>query len=61
MKKRALAGVLWFYGAWNAGAIVADALGLSPTFGLILGVASAVIVVIDPRGIIWRSTAVSAR
>ena len=60
MKKRALAALLWFYTAWYAGAMVADALGLSAALGPILGTAAAAIVAGDPRRIIWTGRSATA-
>jgi hypothetical protein len=59
MKKRALAGILWFYGVWYAGAMIAETLGLSPVLGPILATAVASIVVLDPRRIIWTRVSTS--
>ena len=56
MKKRALAAVLWFYAIWYAGAMIAQALSLSPALGPILGTAAAALIAGDPRGIIWTRT-----
>ena len=53
MKKRVLAGLLWFYAMWYAGAMVAQVFGLSPALGPILGFASAAIIAGDPRHLIW--------
>jgi hypothetical protein len=57
MKKRALAGLLWFYVVWYATAMLADAFGLSPALGPILATGAAAIVAGDPRRIIWRRPA----
>ncbi len=56
MKKRVLAGLLWFYAMWYAGAMVAQVFGLSPALGPILGFASATIIAGDPRHLIWSRT-----
>jgi len=56
MKKRVLAGLLWFYAMWYAGAMVAQVFGLSPALGPILGFASAAIIAGDPRHLIWSRT-----
>jgi len=53
MTKRVVAAVLWFFAMWYAGALVAFVLGLSPALGPILGTASAAIVGVDPRRVIW--------
>ena len=55
MKKRVLAALLWFYAMWYAGAMVAMVFGLSPALGPILGTASAAIIAVDPRHVIWKT------
>ena len=61
MKKRALAGVLWLFAGWYAGAMIAHFAGISPALGPILGVAAAALIAGDPRGVIWpRKTAAPA-
>lgn len=63
MKKRVLAALLWFYTGWYAGAMIGDAVGVSPLFGPILGAAVAALIAGDPRGVIWsgRNQQVRAR
>jgi len=54
MKKRVLAGVLWFFTVayiWN---YVALFLGVTELPGLALGAVAAVLFAVDPRGRIWR-------
>jgi hypothetical protein len=53
MTKRVLAGFLWFYSGWYAGAMVAHALNISDALGLIVGVAAAGVFAGDPFGLIW--------
>ena len=53
MKKRLLAMFLWFYAGWYAGAIIADFLAVSPLIGPVIGALGALLVVGDPRGIMW--------
>ena len=53
MKKRVLASLLWFYAIWYSGAMVAHFMGISPVLGPVLGAAAAVIIAVDPRGLIW--------
>ena len=53
MKKRVLAGLLWFYAMWYAGAMVAQVFGWSPALGPILGFSSAALIAGDPRHLIW--------
>jgi len=56
MKKRVLAAILWFYAMWYAGAMIAQVFGLSAALGPILGTASAAIIAVDPRHIIWTKS-----
>ena len=56
MKKRVLAAILWFYAMWYAGAMIAQVFGLSAALGPILGTASAAIIAVDPRHIIWSKS-----
>jgi hypothetical protein len=56
MKKRVLAAILWFYAMWYAGAMVATVFGLSPALGPILGTASAALIAVDPRHVIWTKS-----
>jgi hypothetical protein len=56
MKKRVLAAILWFYAMWYAGAMVATVFGLSPALGPILGTASAALIAVDPRHLIWSKS-----
>ena len=53
MKKRILAGLLWFYVAWFAWAFVAAYAGLSELWGPVLGAAVAMLIAGDPMGRIW--------
>jgi len=55
MKKRALAALLWFYAGWYAGAIVAFYVGLPDAIGPLVGAAAAVVITVDPRGMIWNA------
>lgn len=57
MKKRALSAVLWLYTGWYAGAMLAHVLGVSVALGPIVGVAAALIIAGDPRGVIWTRPA----
>jgi hypothetical protein len=57
MKKRVLAGVLWFFAvayAWN---LIALALGLSEGPGLGLGTIAAFLFAADPAGVVWKGHA----
>jgi hypothetical protein len=58
MKKRILAAFLWFYSGWYAGALLADFIGISPLLGPFIGATAALLVVGDPRRIIWKARSV---
>lgn len=53
MKLRIVSVFAWFYTGWYAGAILADMFGVSPLLGLIIGAASAGLIVGDPLRLIW--------
>jgi hypothetical protein len=53
MTKRLVAGFLWLLSGWCVGSAAALLLGTTPLLGPIIGVAAAVLVVGDPRRIIW--------
>ena len=53
MSKRVLAALLWFYGGWCLGAMIAFVLGISGLLGPVLGVAGAILIAGDPRHVIW--------
>jgi hypothetical protein len=53
MKKRLLAGILWFYAAWYGWSVVASFVGVADTAGPILGLVAAVLFAGDPLGRIW--------
>jgi hypothetical protein len=55
MKKRVLATVLWGYTMWYAGSMIALFMGVPDALGPVLGAASAAIVGLDPRNVIWTS------
>ena len=57
MAKRILAAFLWFYAGWYGGAMLAELLGVSSVLGVIIGAAAAVLIVGDPRGMIWGTRA----
>jgi len=61
MKKRIVAGLLWFYAFWYAGALAAQALGLPDLTGLGLGVFLGIVVAWDPMHRIWSRPARPAR
>ncbi len=56
MKKRLLVSALWFFAMWNAGALIADLFGFSQALAPILGFAAALIIGVDPRGILWNQS-----
>ena len=53
MKKRVLAGVLWFYAAWYAWSVFASFVGLPDLAGPVIGLAAGVLFAVDPLGRIW--------
>jgi hypothetical protein len=53
MTKRVVAGLLWLFAGWYAGAMIAFLVGLSVPLGLILGVGLAVFITADPGHRIW--------
>lgn len=58
MKKRVLAGLLWFYATWYAWSLVAAFSGLPDLLGPVLGAAVAMFVAGDPFGRIWGTKSV---
>jgi hypothetical protein len=57
MKKRALAGVLWFYASWYAWGMVASFTDLPGAVGPIGGACLGLFVALDPLGRLWKHTA----
>jgi hypothetical protein len=57
MKRRVLAGLLWFLAAWYAWSIFATFAGLSDIAGPILGVAAGLLFAVDPLNRIWTPPA----
>lgn len=53
MTKRVLAGILWFFATWYAWNIFASFAGLSEVAGPILGLATGLLLAVDPLGRIW--------
>ena len=53
MKKRVLAGSMWFYATWYAWSMVAALAGLPDLPGPVVGAAVAMFVAGDPLGRIW--------
>ena len=60
MIKRTIAGILWFFTAWSAWTFVAYAVGWPGTLGVVIGVAVAGVVVVDPWHRIWDRRAAVA-
>jgi hypothetical protein len=60
MIKRTIAGILWFFTAWTAWTFVAYAVGWPGTLGVVIGVAVAGVVVVDPWHRIWDRRAAVA-
>jgi hypothetical protein len=53
MKKRVLAGVLWFYSTWYAWSVIATLIGVSTAPGPLFGILAAVLLAGDPLRRIW--------
>lgn len=60
MVKRAAIALVWFYTGWYAGAAVLHFLDLSPMVGPIVGVVAALVTVVNPNGLIWKSATIAA-
>jgi hypothetical protein len=59
MKKRILAGLLWFYVTWFAWSFFAAFAGLPELAGPVLGAAVAMLIAGDPLGRIWGGRSLS--
>jgi hypothetical protein len=55
MKKRVLAGLLWFYATWYAWNVMAAFVGVPVLAGPVLAAAVAMLLAGDPFGRIWTS------
>ncbi len=55
MKKRLVAGVLWFYTSWYAWSVVATLVGVSTAPGPVFGFLAALLLAGDPFGRIWAA------
>ncbi|HEX5826855.1 MAG TPA: hypothetical protein VFY23_04990 [Candidatus Limnocylindrales bacterium] len=55
MKKRVLAGILWFFAAWYGWCIFASFAGLSDVAGPLLGLAAGLLFAVDPLNRIWAA------
>lgn len=53
MKKRTVAGLLWFFAIWAAYEVIWSVAGVPRPIGPILGLLAAGAVVIDPTGRFW--------
>lgn len=53
MKKRILAGLLWFYMIWYAWTIIANFVGVTDLAGPVIGLVAAALIAGDPLGRIW--------
>lgn len=56
MKKRALAGALWFYAGWYAWAMVASIAALPQALGPAVGAGLGAFFALDPLGRIWKQS-----
>ncbi len=54
--KRLFVAALWAYAFWYLGAFVALTMGISDLFGLILGTSAGVLILVDPRRVVFRAT-----
>jgi hypothetical protein len=54
MKLRIASAVLWFLAGWFAVGSIGVHVGLNPAVGLLVGLAWATFIVLDPRDLIWR-------
>ncbi len=61
MKKRATAGVLWFFSVWYAWSILAMFIGVSNAPAPLFGAFAALLIAGDPFGRIWTNRAVQNR
>jgi hypothetical protein len=57
MKKRVLAGMLWFFATWYAWNIIASFAGVSDIAGPIIGLAAGLLFAVDPLNRIWTPSA----
>jgi hypothetical protein len=61
MKKRLLAGILWFYTAWYAWSVIATLIGVSTAPGPVFGFIAALLLAGDPFGRIWQARTTEPR
>jgi hypothetical protein len=60
MKKRVVAGALWFFAAWYAWNVIAAFAGVSSAPGPVFGVLAALLLAADPFGRIWTARSMPA-
>jgi len=53
MKKRVVAGLLWFYVTWLGWGVLASVTGIPDLLGPVAGLAVAALIAGDPSGRIW--------
>jgi membrane associated rhomboid family serine protease len=56
MKKRVLAGVLWFFATWYAWNVLASFAGVTDLAGPVVGLAAGLLFAVDPLGRIWTAS-----
>ena len=61
MKKRSLASALWFFAGWYGGAVLAWVVGIEAPMGLLVGIAAAAFVWVDPVHLLWNPSAAKSR
>jgi hypothetical protein len=54
MTLRIVSAVLWFFAGWFVAGTIAMNLGLNQAVGLLVGIAWAALVAIDPMDVVWR-------
>lgn len=59
--KRTVATILWLFSAWYAGSTLSAFMGVPDLLGPIFGIATAMIVGLDPRHTIWYERASATR
>jgi hypothetical protein len=54
MKLRIISAVLWFLAGWGVAGTIAINFGLNQAIGLLVGIAWAALIIIDPKDVVWR-------
>ncbi len=54
MTLRFVSGVLWFISGWFVAGTIAINFGINQAVGPLVGIAWAVLVVVDPKDVVWR-------